>query len=191
MKKIRSHSTLPEGYQQAYALDLKEDKKLMILVNLYAFIPLIPFVVIYFWLIAPEMTYLEFNNWDFPHFILQMILMMIVHELIHGIFFKLGTKEKVRYQFHGIYASASVKGIYFYKHHYLVVGLAPFVILTIVYSLLLLIPGQFIFWYIILAMHTSACIGDFYVTLKLLKYPADTLIEDYGVGMVFYTKETS
>lgn len=190
MQKIKSFSVLPNDYQAAAHINLKSTK-LIVSLNLWSLVLLVPFLLgiyIYFQ-INPILNPVMFFGFDLLMYLGLVLLLLVIHELIHGIFFKLGTDEKVTYKFHGWAISASVKGIYFYKNHYLITGLAPFIIISA-----LLIISMFIFpmhafmLYIILAIHTAGCIGDFYVVLKLLKYNKDTLIHDYGIGMLFYTK---
>jgi len=190
MKKIKSFSVLPNDYQAASHINLKSTK-LIISLNLWSLVLILPFlfgIYIYFQ-INPILNPVMFFGFDLLVYLGLALSTFILHELIHGIFFKLGTDQKVSYKFHGWALSASVKGIYFYKNHYLVTGLAPFVIISILMVLAMFIfPMHAFMLYIILAVHTAGCIGDFYVVLKLLKYNKDTLIHDYGIGMLFYTK---
>ena len=186
MKKLKSYNKLPDDYILSYDLNMK-NKGLFIWLNVLSVIILIPFLIAYIIYIQATSFTLIFDIQGYSLTLAGLVLMIIIHELIHGIFFKMGTREKVSYKFHGWAFSASVKGIYFY---YLLVGLAPFVILSPIFILLMFIfPTYSAALYFILALHTSACVGDFYVIYKLLKYPEDSLIHDYGIGMSFYIKE--
>lgn len=189
MTKIKSYSSLPEDYKLDFEVDMLKDEKVFLRINLGSFLLLIPFVLIG---ILFQFTF-EFEMWSALAIVPTMIATVIVHEVIHGIFFKLGTKEKIRYKFHGFAASASVKGVYFTKRHYLLVGLAPAVILNGLFILLcIFVRGPLFFLlYINLAVHFGGCTGDFFIALKLRRFSEDTLIEDTGVGMKFYRKSTS
>jgi hypothetical protein len=193
MSKIKSFSALPKDYQEAFSVDLLKDKKMLLMINLLSLLMLLPVALVYYLIIKYTDKVLIIEGtitelWKYIVFIISMVLYIIIHELIHAVFFKLATKEKVKFRFHGIMASASVPGIYFYKKPYLIVGLAPAVIMSIV----LIIPGFFLdgidllLLTMIFAVHFSGCVGDFYISLKLLKYPRETLIEDTGTGMKFY-----
>ena len=47
-------------------------------------------------------------------------------------------------------------------------------------------------FYIFLAsLHTAGCIGDVYFCILVLLTPKGTLIEDRGVGLVFYQTEAA
>lgn len=190
MKQQRSYDQLPAHYVLDYDLDLLKNKKAFIWLNIWSVLLLIPFLVF----LGPVFTY-AFPNGDAFEllytpflFLLATIAIIVVHEGIHALFFKRATKHKVKFQFHGWAFSASVPNVYFRKFDYLLVGLSPFVILTLVFALLeIILPTpMFFFIYLLLTLHTSSCIGDFYVIYKLCKYPPETLIEDTGVGMRFF-----
>jgi hypothetical protein len=87
-------------------------------------------------------------------------------------------------------ASASVPGIYFYKKPYLIAGLAPAVIFTVIFVIFMFFMDNIdlLLLFIVFASHFTGCVGDFYIAYKLKKYPEDTLIEDTGTGMKFYIK---
>lgn len=190
MKRIRSYHTLPTGYKEKLSINLK-DKKILVFLNIGSILLILPFILGY-------VIYLDLNHYNDPitinplDILLYLVLAffsIIIHELIHGIFFKLGTKEKVSYKFHGWAASASVEGIYFYKNHYILTGIAPFMIITpLLVASIYLFPMHSLGLYIILAIHTAGCVGDFYVILKLIRCNSDTLIHDYGIGMTIYKK---
>ncbi|HOI46365.1 MAG TPA: DUF3267 domain-containing protein [Bacilli bacterium] len=183
---IKSVDALPEGYQLDREINLEKDKRLFWMINILSIVLFIPFVLI------AIVLQISFTIEIIPVMMIFPLSIgaIIIHELIHGFFFKRGTKQKVKFAFHGWAASASVPGVYFYKHHYLKVGLSPAIILNgLLIFLLLVLPNAWFYpLYITLAIHFGGCIGDFYVSLLLRKYDASTLIEDTGVGMKFYTK---
>lgn len=114
----------------------------------------------------------------------------IIHEWIHGLFFKHYSKQKVKYKFHGWAASASTPGVFYYKKSYIVIGLSPAVIINgILLIIFFLVEPARVMTFILLAMHFSGCAGDFYVVYKLRKYSKETLVEDTGVGMNLFTKQ--
>jgi len=185
---FETHNALPENYQKIAAIDMKNNRKEFRRINIMSILLLIPFII---GLMITEQNF----TMDGVHIVTAIAgfaLSIIIHELVHGIFFKMGRRADVRFQFHGFAASASAPGTYFKKGHYLMVGLAPAVLVnTLLVILMALLTGGFVFAvYFILAFHFAGCAGDFYVTWRLMKMPADTLIEDYGVGMRFYSKET-
>lgn len=190
MKQIRSYNTLPDGYKEVLNINLR-NKKIFVFLNVASVLLILPFVLAYiiYLELNPDSSPVKFEVLSILMYVSIALIIIFVHELIHGIFFKLGTKEKISYKFHGWAASASVEGIYFYKNHYILTGIAPFILITpLLVASIYSFPTHSLGFYILLAMHTSGCIGDFYVIFKLLKYSPDTLIHDYGIGMTFYKK---
>ena len=97
--------------------------------------------------------------------LLAMILMVIPHEFIHGVAYKVTGAQKVVYGadwkklvFH---ASAPYHTIN-YKQM-LLVALAPFVVITALLLLAVLLTEGKIWWFFfgLLVMHTQGCFGDF------------------------------
>src|SRR5690554_3328938 len=190
MNKVTSFSILPEGYLPVLDIDLKRKGTLMI-INIGSLLMIIGFAVGYiiYKQMNPSNASGSFEIVNLLIYLFIALILITVHELIHGIFFKLGTNQKVSYKFHGWAASASVKGIYFYKNHYILTGLAPFVLLTpLLVTSIIIFPMHALGLYILLAIHTAGCMGDFFIVYKLIKYKNDALIHDYGDGMTFYTK---
>ncbi|MDT8336591.1 MAG: DUF3267 domain-containing protein [Candidatus Izemoplasmatales bacterium] len=192
----KSYNYLPENYVEDFQIDLLKDKKKLLLINVLSLVLLIPVALAYYLIInftdkTLEITVENLPTWKLMISIVSMLVYIIVHELIHAIFFKLGTKGKVKFGFHGIMASASVPGVYFYKKPYLLAGLAPAAIMSVV----LIIPMFFFndydlfLLFLLFSVHFSGCVGDFYIAIKLLKYPEDTLVEDTGTGMKFFVKK--
>lgn len=183
--KYKAHSELPDDYQLVWKGDFKENKKLFYFLNFGSLILLVPFLIIYFVFI--------FDLNGYPNELWIMLILyipiIIIHELIHGIFFKMARNVKIKFKFHGFAASCSAPDFYFGKKHYFIAGLAP----AIIISLGLLIPLLFVegltfaVLYLLFCFHFGGCIGDFYICGKLLKQPKDVLIRDYGIGMEFYS----
>jgi len=189
LKKIKSYDALPEGYVQDFEVDMKTNKKLFLLINFGTIILMLPFIVVY-GMIKDLMTF-EIHLVNFLLFVGLMIALIVIHELIHGIFFKLGTKKKIKFGFHGFAASAGAPDIYFTKRFYLIIGLAPAIILnfTLLIICLFIKEEYFGIIYFNLAIHFAGCIGDFYIALKLIKYNKETLIEDKGISMKFFVRK--
>lgn len=189
---MNCRNELPEHYKLYKKVDLLENKKQMILVNIVSFGLLIVFAV-------PGMLHrpiwLMYEGVDSVGAILLrggcllggMILYMCAHELTHGIAMKYYGVEKVFYKFHGIYASASCKE-YIKKGPYLVIALAPVVVWGIIFGILTLIVDDSWFWivYMLQLVNVSGAAGDLYVSWLFRKLPEDSYFFDYGVGMEAY-----
>lgn len=199
--RFKSFNTLPDKYQLDYQIDMLKDKKELFLVNVYSLLILVLVIVVYYLILrfTDKSLAFSFNNDMLVNnnliirtiiLIASLFLYIVVHEIIHAIFFKLATKEKVKFGFHGIMASACVPGVYFYKKPYLLAGLAPAIIMSVVFiAPMFFVNGlDLLFFFALFAVHISGCAGDFYIAIKLIKYPSNTLIEDTGTGMKFFTK---
>lgn len=111
------------------------------------------------------------------------LLILPIHELIHGIAFLLwggrpyfGTKLPL-----ALYCSA--RDQIFSRNYYLVVGLAPFVIITL-FGVLLTLFAPALSVYILFATvgNVAGAAGDLWVVRRLLKQPASVFIEDLETG---------
>ncbi|MFL5629439.1 MAG: DUF3267 domain-containing protein [Ktedonobacteraceae bacterium] len=115
--------------------------------------------------------------------IIAYFVVLPLHEGIHGLFFALwggrpyyGAKLPF-----ALYCGA--RDQVFRRNQYLVVGLAPLVIITlaaIVFTLLA--PGLAVYTLFGSVGNFSGAAGDIWVALKLLRQPAHVLVEDTSLG---------
>lgn len=179
-------------------INLTKDKKRLVLINLLALILLF----LGFWFFSylgalikglPDRVSATFGLETILLYLVAFVLLLFIHEGIHGYFFKrFAPGRPVKYRFHGYALSASSPETKYSKGKFIWIGLAPFVLITISLSLAFLSSGISFLAYVFLAsFHTSGCVGDFYFTYLLLKEPADILVEDTGDGMIFYKEEVS
>jgi hypothetical protein len=185
--------TLPENYRLLRRLSIL-DRKSLILLNVWG---IVVFLVasIFFPLLAgwlrvegePSGASLEMTGWvgiaSFLGLLLGvMVVMIVLHEGLHGFFFWLFTREKPKFAFKGFYAYAAMPDWYFPKMEYLISALAPLVGLTILSVIgLALLPGwadAALVWLLIL--NTSGAVGDLWIAWALLRAPAGVLGRDAG-----------
>ena len=123
--------------------------------------------------------------------LLGMVVYMLLHELVHGIAMKLCGTRKVKYGFTGMYAFAGSQDHYA-KKPYIFIALAPIVLWGVVLALINGVVPLDWFWvvYVIQIINISGAAGDLFVTVKFSRMPKDILVQDYGVGMTVYSKET-
>ena len=192
---------LPEKYKLSRTVDLQNNKKLALWVNLGALLLLIPFAVIFF-AVSPVGDFDLFRDDTALYMPLVFLLLFFVlytatlflHELIHGFCFRLlSGGVRPSYGFTGLYAYAANKNGYYRRREYLVIGLAPAVIINIAYLIPLFFTEGSVFtmFYLLLALHFSGCAGDIYVTWVLMKkYFPSSLIRDEGTKMEVYDENT-
>ena len=197
--KNSSTRTLPPEYQLIRRLDIRE-KKSLLLINLLGVILLI---LSWFgftrlaYLIRPDNQNISFafssSNIvsmliDLGIFFLVIILMLVVHEGLHGICFWIFTKSRPRFAFKGYYAYAAAPDWYLPKGDYLITGLAPLVGITLIcVTLMFFVPAAWLMPLIwMLVFNTSGACGDLWMVFELLRSPADVLARDQGDVLEFF-----
>lgn len=122
----------------------------------------------------------------FPDQILILLgltfLMVFLHEGIHGLFFWIYTKEKPRFGFKLVYAFAGAPGWYFAKWPYMVIGISPLVLITIIgFLFLIFVPAGWILPIMLfITLNAGGAAGDIYTVFWLLPQPGNTLVHDSG-----------
>jgi hypothetical protein len=123
---------------------------------------------------------------------LALIAVLILHELVHGLFYWLFSSRRPKFGFQGLfpYAAAS-PGVYFPRNQFLVVGLSPLVLLTAIGLLLMVsVPITFVpFLLFFVAINASGAAGDLIMVLQLMPFSTDTLMEDKDSGVIIYGPE--
>lgn len=124
-----------------------------------------------------------------------MMVSLVVHELVHGFFFKQFAPAGSRVTFGAnlkmgmLYASA--EGIVYSRRQYIVIAIAP----SIVVTLLLVAVGiglRWPLWTIIAATaHLSGCTGDWGYIRAIRRDPRITHCEDTSWGVQFYGDDVS
>lgn len=192
---MRAYTELPSDYREVDSIDLQKDKKPALLVNgLAVLIGLAMAIPMHF--VVPVTTLFDMSQGYGAYFLrfgvmlAAIIAYMVLHEMVHGITMKMCGTKKVKYGFTGLYAYAGSDD-YYDRKSYIIIALAPIVVLgTVLLLLNFLVPTQW-FWvvYWIQISNVSGAAGDLYVTFRFLRLPADILVQDYGVGMTVYSAE--
>lgn len=182
---------LPSGYTEDFRIDAKDQKTGLILNLLSLLIMIGLFLVCFFTKVKQFLT--EEYSWKYLLYLaLLLVGMTIVHELTHGIFYKIFTGQKLHFGFSWSCAYCGVLDVYVCKIPSLITTLAPFVLHSI-WMIVLLCVLQNQIWVtiisILFAVHTGGCLGDWYVSLLLLKYPKEVLVRDTGAEQTFYLKK--
>lgn len=117
---------------------------------------------------------------------LLFFISLVLHEAIHGLFFKVFGAKKVTFGFKRGMAYAEASGSYFRAWQFKVIALSPFVGLSLLYFIL----AQYIpiSAFLLFALHTSGCVGDFYFIYLLIKFKEIDWIEDTETGINLYKK---
>ena len=191
---MKDPAVLPEGYVERCQVDLAKDRKLFWLINgLSAVLTLILFLIGGAFVPITALFDMEAGLGAyflrFGVLVAGMILYIILHEAVHGVFMLRYGEAKVRFGFRGTYAYAGSDG-YYSKNHYIIIALAPVVVWGIVLLILNFFTSPEWFWvvYWIQVCNLSGAVGDYYVTWKFRGLPESALIRDTGTAMAVYTR---
>ncbi len=199
---MRPTRDLPPNYHPQVTLDLTRNPRLLLWLNVIGFGLLVAsaglFLRMVFWLrpheAAAGLAFAISGLGDGLKTIVVLVLavgaMIGLHEGTHGLFFWLFSGARPVFTFKGYYASAAVPGWYIPRNPYLVVSLAPLVLITLLGIVLLAIlpPAWFPALLLVMVLNTSGAVGDLLVAFWLLKVPADTLAYDQGDSITLYVR---
>ena len=195
---MKSTQALPDNYKKILTVDLQNDKKLAVLVNLLAFLLGVALIVVRIPFLSIPLPSFSTPADLLPYFLrllalfLGICLYIILHEATHGVVMRAFGAKHVRFGFTGLYAYAGSKEDYFGKKAYLVIALSPVLLFGVLLLLLdLLLPiddGWRWVIYLIQVQNLSGAAGDLYVTLRFLSLPSDILVYDEGTAMRVYAR---
>lgn len=115
-----------------------------------------------------------------------------VHELVHGVFFKLLAPAGAKVTFGAnrettmIYACA--EGVVYSRRRYMAVCLAPTVVVTTAFTLGFAFSGYPLLCYLAAGLHLSGCVGDWYYVRTILRDRRIVACEDTSFGVRFFAR---
>lgn len=188
-------SELPIGYREDYLIDAKNTKT-SVLFNVVA---LGIMALLYAIGLFIEIKIVGFNPKD-DHLLFVLIgffvayaIAIILHELIHGLFYKIFTKQKLTFGLTLTVAYCGVPNLYLRKKAAFISAIAPCVIISLFLLVPLILVKDSAIWsfiYLLFSCHFGGCVGDLYLCLLILfKYKnKEILINDTGPKQTFYVK---
>ena len=196
---------LPQNYREICRIDLKNNKRLAILINVISLL-IGAGMIVPVWFYKPPYLISEpiglyktvYLTSDPNDRISELLLFCIVsllamigyvflHEWVHGLCIRYFSGKKAHYGFTGLCAFAGSEA-YFPKKPYIIIALAPVVVWGVVLTVLLfLVPGRW-FWtvYLVQVCNFSGATGDLYVTWGVSRMSKEILVRDHGASMDFY-----
>ena len=193
-----STKTLPEGYVLSGEINLKKNKRLTITLNIVAFFV---FVLIFFLLsslaalVRPDLMNISGSMTAGVWAVMLglVILLMTIHESVHGFFFWVFTRSRPVFAFRLFYAYAGAPDWYIPTRQFMIVALGPLVIIGAVGVLLmLLVPESWVlFIAFMVALNTGGSAGDLLVLTRLFKLSPTCLANDTGDLVTFYEHQTT
>ena len=200
MNKKTFEETLPQGYRGAYHLNAK-NVKVGVIFNLIATVIAVLLAALGAMLLfVLKIPLLDFGGaWAFLFplvFLVGMLAYLVLHELVHGLAYKLLTRQKLTFGISWSCAFCGVPQIYTYRRTALIAVLAPFVLFSLLFLaiaavLLFVSPLWYMLTVLLFAIHVGGCCGDLFVAgLLLFKYRSPkTLMRDTGPEQFFYLSE--
>ena len=190
---MRGCKELPGEYVPVLSIDMQEDKKLAAWINGLAAVTMVLLGVLgMVW--VPFDTLIDTEQGS-GMLVLRLAALCVgnvgyifLHELIHGVFMRWFSGERPHYGFTSLYAYAG-SSAHFNKVSYLIIALAPVVILGLLLAVLCCVVPRSWFWVVwfIQMVNLGGAAGDLYVTMKFSVLPPDILIRDEGVRMMVYS----
>ena len=117
-----------------------------------------------------------------------MIVFILVHELIHGAFFWIFSHSRPIFGLRSGYAYAAAPGWYFPRRQYLIIALAPLVLISILgMALVALVPaGAIVAILVGVVANAAGSVGDIWIAFLVIREPSKIVIEDLGDGFNIY-----
>ena len=192
---MKPTKTLPPNYQTVYALDLIKNVRTALFLNLAVLITFFIFGGVFSRisaLIRPEIgiggeqSFL--SNVNILSLVIAFIVMVLLHEGIHGFFFWVFTKERPNFGFKLLYAFAAAPEWYIPRNQFIVVGSSPLIFISIAgVALMPLIPLSWISGLIfLLTFNAAGSMGDVYTIIISLTHPKEILVNDQGESFTIY-----
>ena len=195
MKRYYEES-LPEGYSEAFAVDAN-DKKTDMRLQVAAMITVAVLINVFFFIYAlPRLGRIAdgFTILKCAAFVIAYPLYIVLHELTHGLVYKLMTKKKLTFGFDLSSAYCGAPEVYTYRITSLLSLFAPFTVFSVIFILLFFIikePFSRTMILLLFTLHISGCAGDLYgIGLFLFRFKSPTTLRrDFGPKQVYYTKD--
>jgi hypothetical protein len=199
---VRASKTLPAGYVEAGSVVLAGNRRLIAAMNVSGLVVLVVSCGALGGLasvVRPELAAYEVT---FPTLgaamaalglfaagvVFTSILVLVLHEAVHGLVFWAYTRSRPRFGYAGWYAYATAPGWFFSRGQMLVVGLAPLVTISVatlatawiapVPLAVLLLLGT--------VVNAAGAVGDVYFSARLLALPSTAIVEDHHDRLTWY-----
>lgn len=196
MEKLNNYyKELPSGFGEAYCIDAKKSSVGVIL-NVIALAVAAALIASIYLLKFGAKFYFDVEGASFwlaiLVFALSCFLYIILHELTHGLAYKISTRQKLRFGMTLTVAYCGLKEGYVNKKTALFSVLAPFVLFSVLLIPFIIFLPQNVWALVVIllfSIHASGCVGDLWVSAVLIFKFRKTLVLmcDDGPTQRFYT----
>lgn len=201
---MKATKTLPSTYAQCGTLDFSGNKVALIAVNVIGLALMGLFIWLAVWFVGqvyPDVDVIQ-ALWSVAggatgigaRVIVVGVALAVtlgvgfVHELVHGLFFWVFTRERPVFGAKSLYFYAGAPDWYLPRSRHVVVGLMPFVTIAVVgFVLALIVPVTVGVWVLLFVVaNASGAAGDLMAAVWLLRQPPETLVQDTGIALTIY-----
>lgn len=191
----RSSQSLPADLSPVFRIDLSKDMGLLLRLNAAGLVGLLAAG----WGLTAYLQKMRPGEFDLgllltpvgaAGMVAALVVMVVLHEAVHGALFWLFTGRRPQVGIGPYYAYAAARGWYIPRREYTLIGLAPLVVLTWLGLVMLrgapdaLLPGMFVF----VVMNAAGSVGDIYIIYTVWRHRSGILIEDLGDGFVIFDR---
>lgn len=184
---------LPPDYHEVRHL-VATESRILLLLNLASLLPIgVALVIVgWWWAFVRQLRGAMPGFEDFSPLLgilLVIVTVFTVHEAIHGLFIWIyGHRPHFGFkpQYGVFYATAN--DALFPRNQFLVIALAPLVIMTIIGMALMMIVPDALGYYVglVIVLNAGGAIGDLWMTVVVLRYPPHTLVRDEADSIRIY-----
>ncbi len=204
MQMQKPSQSLPANYLSKGTLDISKDQKAALVLSAAGIVLFIIFGVLFaylMWRIRPQdagqLTNINVNIGLESLFRLLLfivaalvinMLVVVLHEAVHGLFFWLFTGSRPGFAFKIWYAYASAPSWYLPRGQYFIVAVSPLVVLTLLgFALVPFVPSWMLLPLLLfLTLNASGAVGDIAVAVWLLFQPPSCMVNDHGDAVTLY-----
>lgn len=183
---------LPSNYKEFKVIDAKNKKVIIYMQLATLFLFLASFLII---LLLKPIDITMIRDDIFSTLIFTMLgyfVYIVLHELVHGFWYKILTKQKLTFGLTLTVAFCGVPDIYVNKKTALLSITGPLILFSVILiPLLIILPPNSLYLSLLMlfSFHISGCSGDIYGTIVMLKHKGDLLMNDTGPKQTFYELE--
>jgi hypothetical protein len=196
---VKSTRLLSDEYCLIRSFDLSKELRLLIWLNVAGLILFFIFGALFFLAILRFYPNRPPGSFSSSKNFIQVVLLVLVilaayvstlflHEVVHGLFFWLFTRSKPSFGLRTAYAFAAAPNWFIPRNQYMVIGLAPLIVITFIgMAVLPYLPSGFLTaWWVSLTTNASGAVGDLFIVGWLLVHTSQSFINDFGDRVAIY-----
>jgi hypothetical protein len=206
---MRAVKTLPPNYEPVGTLDFAQNRAAAVVVNVVGLALMGLFIWLGVWflgLVFPGVDVI-LALWSVAGGVaglggrvlivgLALVVTLgvgILHELVHGLFFWVFTRQRPAFGARSLYFYAGAPDWYLPRGRHILVGLSPLILVTAMGLVAAALASPAVAAWVLLAVVTNAggAAGDLMAAVWLLRQPPQTFVHDTGLALTIYQPGTA